>query len=258
MTAMLDEKELKKVDRDSEIPKSNAALRADRNRWYLVVIAMLCYCVYLQYQNHENFKLAQTNKELLYIKLDPTGNSEVTEFNPQDEQLYFKATIDQALERFLVARYSVNRETVRAEYGVAGVFMSEPMYADFISSQPGGYDAAQKATDIENNKNADRVDITWGFVDHYDAIPAVFDKKKSEVIRSNVYFTETTRSASGIVKQNGVKKKILRVQWRLLPKKELATRTAKWLRVNPVGVEIIHQDVIEDPAGYDVKEGAAK
>lgn len=258
MTAAMDDKEFTKTERSSSIPKKNSELRADRNRWFLVVIAMLGYIGFQQYQNHENFVLAQTNKEVVFVKLYPDGTSDVGEFKPGDETQFFRSTIDSAFELFVKSRYGVQPETVRKDFGIAGVFMSQPMYNSFTSTQDGGFDAAQKATDIEANKNADRVEIVWGFADHYDTIPAVFNKKKGEMVRSNIHYTEITKTAAGIVKPGGVKQKIMRAQWRLLTKKELATHSQKWLRVNPVGVEIVQQDVIDDPSANNGPEGKAQ
>lgn len=256
MTAIADEKEIKKSS-DSEVPKKNAALNAANNRYLLIIVLLILGHFVQTWVNASNFSKAQANKEIVYVKLSPDGTSDVSEFKPEDEQLYFRSTIDAALERFAKARYGQQPETIRRNYGEAGVFMSDALMNDFVSTQPGGFNASQKAVDIAADKNSDRVDVDWGFADHYDRIPAVFEKKAGEVIRSNVYITITTRSASGIIKGTPVKK-ILRVQWRLLPKKALAQKKMDWLRINPIGLEMVEYDLIDDPAGYNSAEVKAQ
>lgn len=252
MTSILDDRESRKSGaNDTEVPKEVSKLRALNNRYFLIIILLVLGHLVQTWVSNRAFDKAQNNKEVVFVKLLPDGTWHVGEFKPQDEQLYFRSTIDKLLESFAKNRYGVIPETIKRNYGEAGVFMSDAMMADFISTQPGGFNASQKAVDIAADKNSDRVDVTWGFADHYDRIPAVFDKKAGEVIRSNIYLTLTKRSGSGLIKANGVEKKILRVQWRLLPKKQLADKKLDWLRVNPIGLEIIESDLIDDPSGYN-------
>lgn len=257
MTAIADEKEIKKQGGNSDVPKKNAALNAANNRYLLIIILLILAQFVQTWVSASNFKKAQNNKEIVYVKLYPDGTSDVSEFKPEDEQLYFRSTIDAALERFAKARYGQQPETIRRNYGEAGVFMSDALMNDFVSTQPGGFNASQKAVDIAADKNSDRIEVKWGFADHYDRIPAVFEKKAGEVIRSNVYLTITTRNAGGIIKDTPVKK-ILRVQWRLLPKKALSEKKMDWLRINPIGLELVEYDLIDDPAGYNSAEVKAQ
>lgn len=254
MNARLDDAELKTVQAQTDKPKQNSQLRAERNRWFVLCLLQVFAVIFSIAFAWYGFKKAENNTELVYVKLYPDGTSDVDNFAPEDEQLYFRSTIDQAFETYIKSRYGQQPETIKRDYGMAGVFMSQPMYNDFVSTQPGGFNAAQRAADISVNRNADRIEIEWGFSDHYDKIPAVFDKKNGEVIRSNIYFTRTTKTATGLVKPNGVEKLILRAQWRLLPKKELASKKKAWLRVNPVGVEIVQAELIEDPSSYTSAE----
>lgn len=255
MSTILDQNEIREVKKETDIPHKSAALKADLFRWFIIAVTQslaiaiaVLFCWYA-------FEKANNNKEVVYVKLYPDGTSDVGEFTPKDEQLYFRSTIDAAFERFIKTRFGQMPNTIKRDYGEAGVFLSDPLYNEFVSSAPGGFNAIQKAADVSANiKNADRIEITWGFSDHYDKIPAVFDKENGEAVRSNIYFTMTTKSAAGLMKQSGAVKKILRATWRLLPKAQLAERKMDWLRVNPVGVEIIQYDLIDDPAGYSGNE----
>lgn len=54
--------------------------------------------------------------------------------------------------------------------------------------------------------------------------------------------------------KDGVKQKIWRGEWHFLTQKELGKKSKEWLRANPVGIEIIKADVIDDPAGNEREE----
>ncbi|MGN9404653.1 hypothetical protein ACTMQQ_28410 [Pseudomonas syringae pv. aptata] len=260
MPVIQDEQELKKAGvSDTEVPREVSKLRVQNNRYFVIILLLIAGHFVQTWVSKVAFDKAQTTKEVVYVKLFPDGNWHVGEFKPEDEQIYFRSTIDRSLESYAKNRYGQLPETVKRNYAEAAVFMSDAMMADFVSTQPGGFNASQRAVDIANNKNSDRVEVTWRFADHYDRIPAIFNKKSGEVIRSNVYLTVVTKTSNGLVKQNGVEKKILRVQWRLLPKEQLAEKKQDWLRVNPLGLEIIESDLIDDPAGYNsAPEGQAQ
>ncbi len=255
MTVVMDEEAQKKADRNSKQPAEKAAWRVLNNKLWLFAIFLLFVDVYQGVSNRKAFEAAMHSKELVYIKMGPGGESTVDEFLPRDKPTFYKASIDSALERYLMSRYGVQPETVKKDFGIAGVFMSQPMYNEFISQQKGGFNAVQKAADIQaNTASVPRVEIRWGFPNHYDSVPGVVGKEKAEIFRTNVYFTEVTKSPGGLIVKDGVKKKIWRGQWRLLSKDELVKKSKDWLRVNPIGLEVIQADVIDDPAGYQTDE----
>ncbi|MCF3195895.1 MULTISPECIES: hypothetical protein [Pseudomonas] len=255
MSVVMDEAEQKRADNNSKLPAEKASWRVLNNKLWIFAILLLLVVIYQGWSNRQAFNAAMHTKELVWIKMGPDGSSTVDEFTPSDKPIFYKATVDSALEKYLTTRYGVQPETIRKDYGVAGVFMSEPMYTEFLSTQPGGFNALQKSVDIQANTNSvPRVEVKWKFPDHYDSVPGVFGKTKGSVFRTNVYFTTTTKSPSGLVMKDGVKNMIWRGQWRLLPKSQLEKKSTAWLRANPIGLEIIQADVIEDPAGYKSEE----
>lgn len=255
MSVVMDEAEQKRADSNSKLPAEKAAWRVLNNKLWIFAIFLLLVVIFQNWNNRQAFKEAMHTKELVWIKMGPDGSATVDEFTPGDKPIFYRASVDGVLEKYLTARYGVQPETIRKDYGVAGVFMSEPMYTEFLSTQPGGFNALQRAVDVQANTNSvPRVEVKWGFPDHYDSVPGVFGKQKGEVFRSNIYFTTTTKSPSGLVLKDGVKKMIWRGQWRLLPKEALEKKSTAWLRANPIGLEIIQADVIEDPAGYKSEE----
>lgn len=257
MSVVLDETEQKLADRNSKKPAEKAAWLVVNNKLWIFALCLLLIDVYQGWSNKRAFEAAMHTKEVVWIKMGPGGDSTVESFAPGDKPTFYKASVDSALERYLTSRYGVQPETVKKDYGVAGVFMSQPMYNLFLSTQQGGYNAVQKAADIQANPNSvNRVEIKWGFPNHYDSLPAVFGKEQTpgEMFKSNIYFTEITRSPSGIIVKDGVKQKIWRGEWHFLTQKELGKKSKEWLRANPVGIEIIKADVIDDPAGNEREE----
>lgn len=137
---------------------------------------------------------AANNQELVYVKIYPDGTWDVGKYEPQDEQLFFKSTINSLLDNYLTSRFGVQPETVSRDYGEAATFMAPPLYQEFVGSQDGDFNAVQKAADIQADTNrAQRVNIEWKFADHYDQVSAVFGAEKGTVIRSNIYFKKPQR-----------------------------------------------------------------
>ncbi|NWL45458.1 hypothetical protein DM819_06115 [Pseudomonas hunanensis] len=252
MTTIQDEKEARKSGADSVIPKEKAGLRASNNRYFVIIVLLLLGHFFQGWISARAFSKAQVNTQLMYVKMYPDGTWHVDDVKPGDEQVYFRSTIDSIFEQYVTNRYGQLPETIKRNYAEAIVIMSDAMATEFTSGGEKGFNAVQRAVDINADKNADRIDVTWGFADHYDRVPAMFKKKPGEVIRSNIYFTTTQKSANGMLRKNGVHKQILRVQWRLLPLEELQRKKPEWLRVNPIGLEIIDADLIDDPAGNDI------
>lgn len=252
MTTIQDEKEAKRSGADSEVPKETARLRMVNNRYFVIIVLLLLGHLFQGWISARAFNKAQTNTQLLYVKMYPDGTWHVDDVKPGDEQIYFRSTIDAIFEKYVTNRYGQLPETIKRDYAEAIVIMSDAMAAEFTSGGEKGFNAVQRAVDISADKNADRIDVKWGFADHYDRIPAMFKKKPGEVIKSNIYFQTVQKAANGMLRKNGVHKQILRVEWRLLPVEELQNKKPDWLRVNPIGLEIIKADLIDDPAGNDI------
>ncbi|BES73870.1 hypothetical protein RE428_48880 (plasmid) [Marinobacter nanhaiticus D15-8W] len=257
MTANMDDAAFKAASMNSDEPKRRSETTVDRNRWFIFSIFLLVLCFFMGAFAWYGFKKSANNTELVWVKLYPDGTWDVSEFKPQDQQLFFKSTVDALLEKYLVKRFGVLPETVKRDYAEAATFMSPSIYQNFVDTQAnGGFDAIQKAADIQaDTKRATRIEIEWRFADHYDQVPAVFGKEEGQAIRTNVYFTRTRKTSTGM--QIGEPEHLIaRLQWRLLSKQELAQKSQAWLRSNPIGLQIISQDVIDDPAAEQAqKEG---
>ncbi|OKO09701.1 hypothetical protein AM487_006355 [Pseudomonas aeruginosa] len=199
---------------------------------------------------------ASRNLEIAYVKLYPNGNREISYFKRQPYQEYLPATVDSLLKDFIRVRFGVFPATITRDYGQVGMFVSGALYQRFVDEEKnGGFDAVKKAAAIAAKEaTEDRISIADIWIDHYDTVPAVFSNKSSEVVRTNIYYTKVSTSPQGFEK--GRTAKIARLQWRLVDKKELeelASKNTKILDVNPIGLEIVDYEEIDDPAGIKAK-----
>ncbi|WP_322805346.1 VirB8/TrbF family protein (plasmid) [Vibrio alfacsensis] len=216
-----------------------AQLRAERNRWFMTALAgfvlsalLVLFCWYA-------FAKAELNQEIVFVKLEPNGAWSVIDYEPQDSQLYFKTTIDASLERYAISRYKSDPATIESDWGEASVFMSAELREYFLAPAPQGFDAWKKIEQIRKSKT--KADILVRDVEHYDQVDYLSDAgQSSKVIRSNIYFTRT-------LTVNGQKRPpeslVLSVQWKLVTKQELVQHPKTHLRINPIGVEILTEQL---------------
>ncbi|EGZ6886393.1 conjugal transfer protein [Vibrio cholerae] len=215
----------------------NAKLRAERNRWFFFCISLVVAVIIGYVLLFFAFVQAQATKEILYVKLERNGGWTVEQYKPQDEQLYFKTTIDSALQSFAISRYKVAPETIDTDWGEASVFMSESLKQEFLD--PRRFNALAKKEELKKSKL--RVEVKVRNIDHFDNVDWSFSpESKIKVVKSNVYFTRT-------VTNNGKKDEpealVLTVQWHLKPKKEVTKQSNEIIQINPVGVEIVSYEL---------------
>ncbi len=216
-----------------------AQLRAERNRWFVIALASFAVSALLVLFCWYAFAKAERNQEIVYVKLEPNGAWSVIDYQPEDSQLYFKTTIDASLERYAIARYKSDPATIESDWGEASVFMSPTMRDYFLAPAPQGFDAWKKIEQIRKSKTL--AEIAVRDVEHYDQVDYLSDSgQTSKVIRSNLYFTRT-------LTVNGQKRPpeplVLSVQWRLVSKQTLASLPKSHLRINPIGVEILTEQL---------------
>ncbi|MGF1894063.1 conjugal transfer protein [Vibrio campbellii] len=216
-----------------------AQLRAERNRWFLMTLASVILIALLILFCWYAFAKAELNQEIVYVKLEPNGAWSVIDYKPEDSQLYFKTTIDALLERYAIARYKSDPATIETDWGEASVFMSPEMRDYFLTPAPQGFDALKKIEQIRKSKTKAVIDVRD--VEHYDQVDYLSDSgQTSKVIRSNLYFTRT-------LTVNGQKRPpeplVLSIQWRLVSKKMLTQLPKTHLRINPIGVEILTEQL---------------
>lgn len=221
---------------DPQIPLL-AQLRAERNRWFMTTLIcsaiiglLVLFCWYA-------FAKAERNQEIIYVKLEPNGAWAVIDYQPDDSQLFFKTTVDASLERYAMARYAHHPATIESDWGEASVFMSPEMANYFVSAE--GFDAWGKIETLR--KSNSQAEITVRGIEHYDQVDYLSDADTpGKAIRSNIYLSRTLTI-------KGEKKPpellVLSVQWRLVSKAQLVKQSKDFIRINPIGVEILTEQL---------------
>lgn len=252
MTISLDEKQFADANKNTNTDTAKRAVAAhvEKGRlWIFAIFIVIAFVIQSLVISHLVDK-SQVNRELLYVQLNPNGTWDLRNYKPDDSVIFSKNELDNLLETFVKDRYGLQPETVKDDYTKVGYFLSDDLNADWVGDAKGQFNAAKKAAEvIANPKAFDRIDIKWGFADYYDQLDGNFNGQESKVIRTNVYFTRTYRSYSGVPSNKPPEKMILRLQWRLDGKAALKNAPEEYLRADPIGLEIISQDLIADPSG---------
>ncbi|MFA1563021.1 hypothetical protein [Aliivibrio fischeri] len=216
-----------------------AALRAERNRWFAITLSLV-FVIFLSLAfSWFAFLKANNNKEIVYVKLAPNGSWSVTDYQPQDAQLYFKTTIDSLLSKYAALRYQINPTTIGIDWSDATYLMGDELHSEFLSKGKGGFNAAQKAAKWA--KSRDSVTIKIRNIEHYDQITATdINGLESEIVRSNLYFTRTKKTMGKVSPPEHL---VLSLQWQLMDKHTLAEQNMDFLRINPIGIQIFSQQL---------------
>ena len=204
----------------------------------LALLAALCYGVIVtdRLVNHE---------KLIYVKLAPDGSWFIDErFTHKDEIDFFPATIDHLLSGYVTRRFREDPATVRNDYGYALVLMDARLGQTFTDRN--GFDAAGKAARLRACAGCAVKEVEVRNIYHFDMDRLTDGHPDDTSYRTNVYVHEITRAAG----DNGVissRKAIVTLRWRLTPKSSLPT-DKKTLMANPIGLKIIEEQVLDDPA----------
>lgn len=239
----LDKNEVRKSNR--KIRKSKmAVLRTDRT-WLLIgmfIVVLLSF--YNTYTAKQAVESSINSREIVWVKMWADGQATVSPFNPEDEQPIYEQAVNSFLDKFYKSRYQVHPETVSRDYAEAGVFMGDDLYTNF--NDPKGFDASKKAAEIEAKGNdQDRVSVDNVRFDHYDTIPGNFSGKKKEIIRTTVTWDETTTRPGAKLSEKNTKTRMQRITWTVLDRKEMSKKSTPWIKVNPLGIEILTKDELD-------------
>ncbi|EIX9714755.1 hypothetical protein VRR38_004723 [Salmonella enterica] len=237
----IDKKEVENKNRTASKTKF-AVLRTDRSILLVGLFLLGILNLWAVYRSGEAVESAKNTREVVWVKLLADGRSEVTSFKPEDEQPVFIRTVNSGLAHYIESRYQVHPETVKRDYAEAGVFMGGDLFADFTSKE--GFNAAQKAADIAAKPgNITRKDISDVQFDHYDQIDGDFSGTKKPVIRTTITWKETEYRADGAPKPSV--SRMQRITWTLLDRKEISQKSDGWLRLNPLGIEILTKNEMD-------------
>ena len=189
--------------------------------------------------------MAKNNEKLIYVKLAPDGTWFVdTQFAHKDETDFFPATIDHLLSSYATRRFREDPATVRNDYGYALVLMDTGLAQYFKS--PSGFDAAGKAAQIRACTSCSIKEVEVRNIYHFDIDRLSDGNPDDTTYRTNVYINELLRSSSDNTVLN-TGRAIITLRWRLSPKSALS-RERNVLMANPIGLKIIEEKILDDPA----------
>lgn len=189
--------------------------------------------------------LAKNNEKLIYVKLAPDGAWFIdTQFAHKDETDFFPATIDHLLSSYVTRRFREDPATIRNDYGYALVLMDTKLAQFFKSSS--GFDAAGKAARIRACPSCNIKEVEVRNIYHFDIDRLADGNPDDTTYRTNVYINEQLRSTSDNTVLN-TGRAIVTLRWRLTPKSALS-RDRNVLMANPIGLKIIEEKVLDDPA----------
>lgn len=242
---------MKEKFKDAVTPYEIPLVSVDRNRWFIatIVIAVLFAILLFDY-----FRLRQdrADVDIAWVKIYPNASYEVQFDELQNKPEFFNSTIDALIGKFVEYRFKKDPNTIRSDYGIVLNFMSTDVQSDFVRPQvDGGYDAAKVASDvIECGSSCEILKIDIGTIEHYEKA-RVGDGQG--VYRTNVYVTEKFIVAGSVSREI---KSIVALQWRVQTKPQIMAKFAgtnlsnnmlKYLRINPLGLEILEAKKYEDP-----------
>jgi len=219
----------------------DALLAADRNRWFFVSVGLLALCLLLGVEViRANVRFAN-NVQVAWVKMSPNGTWDIDFFDEGRGPEFFESTIDYMLSQFVERRYSKIRLSIKNDYGYALQFMASPLAQAFMASEQ--FNAPGKVADfLESGEDETVIEI--GAIDHFDSDSTNFGKTEGTLYRTNVFIKELTKGPGGNL-IGKPRNKIVSLQWRIKSKEEIQT-DLKSLKFNPIGLEIIKSDILDD------------
>ena len=189
--------------------------------------------------------MAKHNEKLIYVKLAPDGTWFIdTRFAHKNETDFFPATIDHLLSSYVTRRFREDPATVRNDYGYALVLMDVALAQHFKSAS--GFDAAGRAARLRTCSGCDIREVEVRNIYHFDMDRLAGGNPDDASYRTNVYINEVLRSSADHSVLES-RKAIVTLRWRLTPGSALP-RDRNVLMANPIGLKIIEEKVLDDPA----------
>jgi len=236
MVANIIEPEDKRLEINDTVPK----LVSMNTKIYVLLILSLVFNLMQGFWINSANQRAETNTELMFVKMYPNGSWDVEYRNTGQEMDFFPLTIDKLLQDYVEARFGVKPESIRRDYGFSLVFMSEALAMHFSGSGNGQYNAAKQAEALAKLGKTEEIKVR--FVDHFDVANGVFVHGNSDVYRTNVFIERRIKNALGQQEGDPIKQ-VVNLHWRIKATADLKQSTRDELRANPIGLEIIREKI---------------
>jgi type IV secretory pathway component VirB8 len=223
----------------SRYAASTAALRADRNKWFYVTVAISLVTLFCAMGWFKAEKRFAENVRVAWVKLSPNGTSEVQYTDEEKPVQYFEATVESKLIEFAEKRFSKRKETISSDFGFAKLMMSPQMQMDFMTA----FKAPNVAAEHLKCEGCDQLEVKVREIQAIDKDLAPNSKRRQQYT-SLVFATEIKRNKDGMTV--GCANKIYTLLWIFRPTEEIVSKRDE-LRYNPLGQEIIRADARDDP-----------
>ena len=218
-----------------------AGFASQNIRFFIIILMMGVICLASIAVAWKEGVRADNNIKIVWLKMYPNGTWDM-EFHDEDRQPeFFRSTVDYLLTQWVERRFSEIPHAIKNDYGIAYIFMSSKLQAEFID--PKGYDAKAKAVRVMNCKSkCKEVHFKVKTIDHYDSDKAGFGQHEGTLYRTNIFAQKTTLSNNG---RSAPQKLIVSIHWRIKSKEEIQA-DKKVLKQNPIGLEILMYELLED------------
>jgi len=231
-------------------PLEGALLVVERTRWMAAcLLALLVATISLVAYINANKQL-QNNKELIYVRMHENGTWDVDFPEATRAVEFLPATIDSLISQFVIRRFQEIPYTIRYDYGFAQLFLDYKSAKAFLDPTQGN--AVQRAAAIKDCTKCTEKHIEVRTIDHSSSERTEFGKVPGQLYRTTVFIREVSKDERGQI-VGTPQMKIVPIHWRLMSKKEIeATVKEKdgttWLRNNPIGLQILDYQLLDDPS----------
>lgn len=228
--------------------KDLADMKVSRNYLSLAILFLvfLCFLLVMGWQVADS-RFAN-NVRVSYVKLDPNGSYNV-EYEDQDKPVdFFVNTVNSKLTEYIEKRFSKRKATISTDYGFANLFMSPQLSNSFLNDAKAATVAAEHVACTKCADEEFSVRNIQGLTGDL-----VAGSNSSTQYTTLVFSRMRKRSTEGYITE--CSNKIVTVLWHFRGKEDVVSKRDQ-LRFNPLGMEILREDVKDDPTPVNIDDCA--
>jgi hypothetical protein len=241
---VLDSNEQKKIKPAPKLIRREAVLNVEKNRWFVIAIILSAVALMSAFSAYQANIRADQNIKVAWVKMYPSGTWDIEFHDEHRKPEFFQATIDYLISQWVERRYSQISHSIKNDYGYAYNFMSPKLRQEFID--PSQFNAPGKAAEIAGCSACNHIEFKVRTdIDHFDSDRTRFGQHEGVLYRSNVFVRRDTKNPDGNLVSTA--NMIVTLQWRIKSTAEIQA-DKKMLKQNPIGLEIIDYDLLDDPS----------
>jgi hypothetical protein len=229
-----------KIDRIERV--DTVARFASQNlRYFVIIILMGLICLSSIALAWIESNRAANNIKVVWLKMWPNGRWDMDFIDEDRGPEFFQSTVDYMLTQWVERRYSEIPSSIKSDYGFVFLFMSPKLQGSFVDTE--GFNAYKKVADVMDCVgNCTEIRFKVTSLDHYDSDKTTFGRYEGILYRSNVFVKKTVENGGKSPKEEKI---IVSVHWRIKSKEEIQ-KDKKMLKYNPIGMEILRYELLED------------